>query len=226
MITLNDRFAIDMDSIFPSGDCREHAGLIKFRSVSSKRPVHKENFLSVIKPGDLAVLSDLVKFELHEKTTLNSVPLKNNRFENCHLDKLDVNLRLLCENPQNDTEKFDWIIEGLDIPKTNISGLYCRAKGFLGSLKASDQRPSSPCFTEAGLGCEDNGTTELLIGMSTGGSLLVLSCAAVVSGLLLYKRRDHVEYTVKTDVTPPHIIIRKNDFVKEDLDSAAALQVP
>ena len=214
-----------MSSIFPSDTaCMEHVGNIKVRNVSSKIPVHEETFLSVIKPGNLTVLSDSVKFELHEKTTLNTLPLKNKRFENCDFDN-SVSLRLLCKNPQNDTEELDLTIEGLDIPKTDISGLNCWAKGFLGSLKAKDQRPSSPCFTEAGLGCENDGTTELLIGVSTGGSLLFLSCAAVVSGLLLYKRRDHVEYTVKTDVTPPHIIIRKTDFVKEDLDSAAVLQV-
>ena len=152
MITLNDRFAIDMDSIFPSGDCREHAGLIKFRSVSSKRPVHEENFLSVVEPGDLGVFSDSVKFELHEKTTLNDVPLKNKRCEHCDLDN-NINLRLLCKNPQNETEE-EWTIEGLDIPKADISGLHCRAKGFLGSLKMSELRPSSPCFTEAGFGCK------------------------------------------------------------------------
>ena len=65
----------------------------------------------------------------------------------------------------------------------------------------------------------------LQYGMSAGGSLLLLALLGVVTGFLLYRRRDHVEHTIKTDLYPPHIIIRKTKFVKEDLVSAAALQV-
>ena len=83
-------------------------------------------------------------------------------------------------------------------------------------LVREDNRWTFPQFDDVRL---------LQYGMSAGGSLLLLALLGVVTGFLLYRRRDHVEHTIKTDLSPPHIIIRKTDFVKDDLDSAAALQV-
>ena len=89
----------------------------------------------------------------------------------------------------------------------------------------------SECFTSSGADCdfrdddEDSVKRNKIIGMSVGGSLLLLALVGVMSGLMMYRRRDVVVHTVKTDLSPSHIIINRTENINEDLDTAASLQV-
>ena len=196
---IGEDYTINKSSLFISDDCKEHAVRVKVYDVSKQTPVLEEIFKSLIILGNMSPLSDSVKFELN-----------GTRFKNC--TNLSLGLRLFCTD-SNEVELEPWTIEGLEIPKENISGLHCRAKGFLDYFKFSQSslRLNSSCFTTAGLGCENDGMAEMLVGGSAGGIMLAVACLAVITGLLFYKRRDHVEYAVKTDVSPQHIIIRKSE---------------
>ena len=67
--------------------------------------------------------------------------------------------------------------------------------------------------------------TDKIIAASVGGFLLLLALVGVMSGLLIYKKRNVLVHTIKTDLSPSHIIIHKTDNINEDLDMAASLQV-
>ena len=63
--------------------------------------------------------------------------------------------------------------------------------------------------------------------MSVGGSLLLLALVGVISGLLIYRRREeevHVN-TVTTDLFPSHIVFNKSHNIRDEIDMAGTLQV-
>ena len=53
----------------------------------------------------------------------------------------------------------------------------------------------------------------------------MLASVGVLSGLLCWRRREVVVHTIQTKISPSHIVIKKTENVKEDLDLAASLQV-
>ena len=100
--------------------------------------------------------------------------------------------------------------------------------GYINSSNVEDtfiERKWSDCFTDTGEACNKLKPKDLIIGMSVGFSLLLLAIVGVVSGVFLYRRRSVVVHTIKTDLSPSHIVIPKKENVEQDLDMAASLQV-
>ena len=107
--------------------------------------------------------------------------------------------------------------------------------GYLSSPNVQETFPRrqwSECFTSSGPGCdfpdvEESAKRDQIIGASVGGSLLLLSMVGVMSGLVIYKRREvevHV-HTITTSLSPSHIVFNKSHNIRDEIDMAGTLQV-
>ena len=206
----NKNYSIPKNELYPT-DCLEHIKTLKLKTLSKGVPDFNETFKSLITIGNLSrTLEGKLKFEF----------LSGN-FENC--GNLKPNIHLNCESPSG--TKKNITLQGLEIDTENITGLQCWAMGFLSSNVDISRRKWSQCFTASGLDCDNIKSQDLFIGLSVGGSLLMLASVGVLSGFLILRRREVVVHTIRTDLSPSHIVIKKTKDIKEDLDLAASLQV-
>ena len=213
----DNNYSILRSELYP--DCQEHSKIIKLKNVNNQDVIFTERFETFISIGNLSKTEDgKLKFKFLDT-----------RYKNC--GGLNPNLWLKCKD--NDEKESNRTITGLEIESGNITGLRCKAMGYLNSSNFQETFPYrqwSKCFSSLRAGCdftndEDSDKRDKIIGASVGGSLLLLSMVGVMSGLLIYRRREVVVHTIKTDLSPSHIVINKTENINEDLDTAAALQV-
>ena len=215
-MTFDDEYSILRSELYPPPpDCKEHFKTVILRNISNQDVFH-ETFKTFVSIGNLS------------KTEDGNLEFKflDSRYEHC--GPLNTHLRLNCKD--DDGKESTQTIAGLEIESGNITGLRCKGMGYLNSSNVQETfqlRKWSECFTSSGEPCDYDPYDSLpeIIGASVGGSLLLLSLVGVMSGLLIYRRREVVVHTIKTDLSPSHIVIKKTENVNEDLDTAASLQV-
>ena len=215
-MTFEDEYSILRNELYPPPpDCKEHFKTVILRNISNQ-DVFNKTFKTFVSIGNLS------------KTEDGNLEFKflDSRYEHC--GPLNTHLRLNCKD--DDGKESVQTIAGLEIESGNITGLRCKGMGYLNSSNVQETfqlRKWSECFTSSGEPCDYDPYDSLpeIIGASVGGSLLLLSLVGVMSGLLIYRRREVVVHTIKTDLSPSHIVIKKTENVNEDLDTAASLQV-
>ena len=209
----NKNYSIPKNELYPT-DCLEHIKTIKLETLSKEDLNFNKTFKSLITIGNLSKTPEgNLKFEFVDS-----------KFDNC--GSLNPTLRLRCKSESGTLTNIT--IEGLKIYSENITGLQCWAMGYINSSNVEDtfsRRKWSQCFTASGADCDNVKSQDLFIGLSVGGSLLMLASVGVLSGLLCWRRREVVVHTIQTKISPSHIVIKKTENVKEDLDLAASLQV-
>ena len=221
----DDKYSIKRSELYPPPDCREHSKTIKLKNVNNQDVIFTERFETFISIGNLSKTEDgKLKFKFLDR-----------RYENCK--GLNPKLNLKCED--DDGKETIQTIAGLEIESGNITGLRCKAMGYLSSPTVQETFPYrqwSECFSSSGTGCdytndEDSAKRDkiivVVVGVSVGDSLLLLSMVGVVSGLLIYRRKEvevHV-HTITTSVSPSHIVFNKSDNIRDEIDMAGTMQV-
>ena len=212
-MTFDKNYSIPKNELYPT-DCLEHIKTIKLETLSKEDLNFNKTFKSLITIGNLSKTPEgNLKFEFVDS-----------KFDNC--GSLNPTLRLRCKSESGTLTNIT--IEGLKIYSENITGLQCWAMGYINSSNVEDtfsRRKWSKCFTASGADCDNVKSQDLFIGLSVGGSLLMLASVGVLSGFLILRRREVVVHTIRTDLSPSHIVIKKTKDIKEDLDLAASLQV-
>ena len=212
-MNFNKSYSIRKSELYPT-DCLEHIKTLKLRTLTKKVVNFTEKFNSFITIGNLNRTPDgNITFNLDKQ------------FEDC--GTLKPNIRLKCKSESGAVRNIT--IQGLQIDTEDITGLQCWAMGYIDSSNVEDtfsQREWSECFTASGEACSNPvNPRDLIIGMSVGGSFLLLASVGVLSGIFMWRRRSVVVHTIKTDLSPSHIVIKKTENVNLDLDTAASLQV-
>ena len=207
-MNFNKSFSIPKSELYPT-DCLEHIKTLKLRTLSKGVPDITQTFKSLITIGNLTKTPEgKLKFEILDT-----------KFD---CGSLKPNIRLRCESQWGTIKNIT--LQGLEIYSKDIAGLRCRATGYVNYVQDTFLlRSWSECFTSSGADCEES--QGLLIGMSCGGSVLLLAMIAVVTSSLMYRRKAVVVHTIPTDLSPSHIVIKKTENTKEDIYIAADSQV-
>ena len=212
-MTFNKNYSIPKTELYPT-DCLEHIKTLKLKTLSNGVPDFNDTFNSFITIGNLS------------KTTEGKLEFQflDGKFQNC--GSLTPNIRLRCES-ESET-RTNITIEGLEVDSEDIIGLQCWAFGYINSLNVEDtfsQRKWSGCFKASGAACDNVKPRDLIIGMSCGGSVLLLALVGVVTATMMHRRKAVVVHTPTTDLSPSHIVINKTENTKEDIYIAADSQV-
>ena len=212
----DDEYSIMRSELYPPPPvCKEHFKTVILRNISNQDVFH-ETFETFVSIGNLSKTEDgNLKFKFLDS-----------RYEQC--GPLKTHLRLSCKD--DDGKESIQTIAGLEINRGNITGLRCKAMGYLKSPNVQETfrlRHWSECFTSSGELCDFDPYDSLpeIIGASLGFSLLLLASVGVVSGLLIYRKREVLVQTITTDLSPSHIVFNKSDNIRDEIDMAGTLQV-
>ena len=212
----DDEYSIMRSELYPPPPvCKEHFKTVILRNISNQDVFH-ETFETFVSIGNLS------------KTEDGNLEFKflDSRYDNC--GPLNTHLRLNCKD--DDGKESTQTIAGLEIESGNITGLRCKGMGYLNSSNVQETfqlRKWSECFTSLGEPCDYDPYDSLpeIIGASLGFSLLLLASVGVVSGLLIYRKREVLVQTITTDLSPSHIVFNKSDNIRDEIDMAGTLQV-
>ena len=204
---------VDMKKVMSSmNNCVEYQMRLEASSVNkSLVPVWVHLFNHIITVDVSQYGDEMLEFEINEEV-----------YKDCgNLAILNISCTDLNGN------KTIMIKDGLTLQKSEIIGMNCKAKAYIRTSKDISEeslnlRQFSSCFTDTGPCDEDKSTSPLVAG---GASVLVVvAFVTLLVAATIVKRRTVVKHTIKTILSPSHIIFHNTETLPEDLDTAAALQ--
>ena len=247
VLTFNKNYSIPKSELYPT-DCLEHIKTLKLKTLSKGNADFNETFNSLIKIGNLVKTTEgKLKFQFLDGKFQNCESLKPNIHLRCKSES-GIMTNITIEGLEIDIKDMTGLqCSAVGFINTDLDDTFSQRIGYINSNVEDTfpQRQWSECFTASGASCENVETPNLLIGSSVACCLLLLASVGVISRLLALRRSMVVApnsagvfsrlsawsgrstvlgHTIRTDLSPSHIIIKKTENVKDDLVLAASLQ--
>ena len=247
-MTFNKNYSIPKSELFPT-DCLEHIKTLKLKTLSRGNADFNETFNSFITIGNLSKTTEgKLKFQFLDRKFQDCESLKPNIRLRCKSESgtmANITIEGL-EIDRKDLTGLQCLAVGFINP--DLDDTFSQRIGYINTNVEDtfSQRQWSECFTASGTACETDEAPDLIIGSSVACCLLLLASVGVISRLFALRRSMVVAansagvisrlsawsrgstmlgHTIRTDLSPSHIVIKKTENVKDDLVLAASLQV-